>query len=424
MKLFFHSTALVAFLAFTVQAGVTSMTAKATTDVVIAKTSTNRPAWQTDLSKMGITLDPETASRAMMLASVQTIDPKARIITEEAWTRMQDERSGWAITCGIRLSMSNGLPVIAAMDDTLDAITNLLAGDCIIGIGTNLPERTTLPQAQAMLRTGAETNGTLLVQRDGVTNSVDVAFTRRKLPAIETAELLPNRMGYIKVNGLFTGSGPDLVSRVRAWSETEQHGLVLDLRGAGGDDLASVTQVASLYAQGTQALFTFKDHRTNDVAAYKAQESRTVEMPLMVLIDGQTHGAAETLAAALNHVARPALLLGEPTAGDFNLREAVKLDGELVYMVTRVLNTADGWRYNGQFGVEPDIVMGPGERSTHDYDPPENLLDRRQKAPEEAEVEAVRRRVRGDGLLERAVDILTGLKTLHGGEAEVSLPTP
>lgn len=387
--------------------------------------ATNAPSWQSDLSDLGVVLDPEATKRAMILASVQTVDAKAHIITSNAWQHVQDARSGWAMLGGFSVTVSNGQPVIAEAPDDGEASTNaVLAGDIIIGIGTNRIDRITLARALAMLRSDGATNQLLTIVRGSETNALDVPLSRQKLPVIETADLLPNGVGYIKVNGLFAGAGPDLVSRIRAWSETKQAGLVLDVRGAGGDDLASVAQVASLYAQGTQALFSYRDHHTNEVASFKASESRTVEMPLMVLIDGGTHGAAETLVAVLNHVARPSVLIGEATAGDFLLREAVELEGHQVYMATKVLNTADGLRYNGQFGVTPDLLLADGQATTHDYDPPENLLDRRQKIPEEAAIEAVRRRVRGDAALERAVDILIGLKTLHGGASEVSLPSP
>ena len=84
-----------------------------------------------------------------------------------------------------------------------------------------------------------------------------------------------------------------------------------------------------------------------------------------------------------------------------------------------MLNTADGLRYTGQHGLDPAIPIGEREKDTRDYEPPVNLLDRRATLDVEARDAALRRRVRGDGALERAVDMLIGLKSLNKAPGEV-----
>lgn len=396
--------------------------------------TTNSPAppavatpapWETQLAAMGLKPDPAALARATLLAAVQSVDPQARLITPEAWAQLQEERSGVIAAPGFRLSVSNGLPVVASLVITSPlAPTNLAPGDILLTINGKPVKTTSLPSAQKLLQPGATTNLTLGIVSGHETSTVMIAIAPEQLSAIETAERFPSGIGYIKVNGLFNGAGRDLVSQIRAWSETGRTGIILDLRGAGGTDDESAAQVASLYAPGGQFLFAYRNPRNEEIRTFKAAESRTVDLPLMVLVDRETHGAAETLAAALNHVARPSLLIGEVTAGDFNLREAVQLGDELVLMAVRTLDTADGWRYNGQFGLQPSVVISVAERATHNYEPPDDLLDRRARLPEEERDAALRRRVRGDGTLERALDILTGLKTLHPASGGVSLPAP
>lgn len=382
-------------------------------DVILA------PTWETQLADLGLTVDPESTTRAVMLATVQAHDPQARVMTEDAWAELQRQRAGHVYHAGARLSMSNGFPVIVA-----SANTNLLPGDLLVDVGTQRLERLSLPAAQKLLRAASATNLAIRVIRGGETNLIDIALERAPLPAIETAELLPNQTGYLKVNGLFPDTGREIVSQFRSWSETKREGIVLDLRGAGGDCDACIVEIASLYAPGGKFLFAYRNLRNEELQSFKATESRNIELPLMILIDRETRGAAETLAAVLHHAARSSLLLGEGTAGDFNLREAVALAGQHVFMTTRVLDNGDGWRFNGQFGLTPDVALAGAEHLTHDYDPPVDLLDRRQRLPEEERDATTRIRVRGDGVLERALDILTGLKTLNPPAAAVSLPQP
>jgi C-terminal peptidase prc len=383
--------------------------------------------WMADLeaklSEMGLNLDATNTTRAATLAVVQTIDAKARIITPDEWNVIRDQREGWFYLSGLRLSMSNGLPVVQDVSAGSPAENaGLKVGDVLVEIGTQRMDRISLPAAQQLLRAPGEQDLAIRAVRNNETNRYELTLARLTQPAIEWAELLPNQVGYIKVNGLYAGAGRDLVSQIRGWSETGRDGIILDLRGAGGADEAAILQTASLYAAGGQFLFAYRDHHHQDIQVFKASEGKPVTLPLMVLIDSDTTGAAETLAAVLNHAARPSLLIGETTAGDFNLRDAVTFSDHLIYLATKVVDTADGWRYNGQFGVEPSVTIDAFSRNTHEYEPPVDLLDRRHRLEIEERDAAMRRRVRGDGTLERAVDILIGLKSLNKAPGAVSSP--
>ncbi len=376
---------------------------------------------QEQLASMGLTPDPATSARITTLALVQTADAFAREITAAEQDTIRLTREGLITRPGFRLGMTNGLPFIRDVEtDSPAAEAGLLAGDVITGIGTNRLERIALPAAQRLLMVPPETTIALRILRGGTTSRVDVIPAPLPQPAIELAERLPNGIGYVKINGLFPGSGRDLVSHIRAWSETGQQGIILDVRGAGGHDDASIQQVAGLFAAGGQFLFAYRDHHQNEIASFRASESRTITTPVMVLIDRHTRGAAETLAAVLNHAAPSALLIGETSAGDFNLRDAVIIGDSLLYMTTRVLDTADGIRYNGQFGIAPAVNIPEHEQDTRDYDPLPDPRDNRERLAIEERDAAMRRRVRGDGILERAVDILIGLKTLQSVTGGVS----
>lgn len=381
------------------------------------------PELQAKLKDVGLNLDPSNTSKATLLAAVQTLDSRAVAISTQEWSTIRQQLEGNFYLTGIQLSMTNGLPIIAEVKSESPAETaGLKPGDLITGIGTQMFEKIALPHACEWLQASNEQSVAIRYIRNNITNSVDVSRILLPEPAIELVELMPNNIGYIKINGLYPGSGRDVVSRVRAWSETSRDGIILDLRGAGGTDNSATMQIAALFSLSGQFLFAFRDFKHQDIEVFKATEGNPVTLPVMILIDRRTKGAAEVLAAVLNGSSRNVLLIGEPTAGDFNLREAVPLDGQLIYMVSRVLNTADGIRYTGQFGLEPSVFISEENRDTRDYEPPVDLLDRRQVLEVEERDIAARRRVRGDGILERAIDIILGLKSLNKAASAVSSP--
>ena len=378
---------------------------------------------QTKLDELGLSPEATGAAAAAVEAIVQTVDAGARIVDSDEWLAIRERREGLFYLPGFTIGMTNGLPYVreVAAGSTAEK-AGITPGDVLTGIGTQLFDKIAVPDVLSKLRGTSEGSVSLQYRHGDVTSTVVVTRALLRETAVEIAELLPNNIGYIKVNGLYPGAGREIVSRVRAWSETRGDGIILDLRGAGGADAAAVAQVAALYSRGGQFLFAFRDHHQQDIDVFKAPEGSPVTMPVMILIDRHTTGAGEVLAAVINGIAREALLIGEATPGDFLLREAVEISGYQVFMTTRVLDTSDGYRYNGQFGLQPGVVIAGRERDTHDYEPAIDLLDRREKLEEEERDAATRRRVRGDGTLERAIDILIGLKSLNKAASKVSSP--
>jgi C-terminal processing protease CtpA/Prc len=189
---------------------------------------------------------------------------------------------------------------------------------------------------------------------------------------------------------------------------------VLDLRGAGGADAQSAADAASLFAESGALLFTFRDAHDQDIAVYKSNASLLLNMPAMILIDEETRGAAELLAAALAGSTRGIMLIGSVSSGDPLVREVQDLpSGEHLYLASRRLVVADGKIYNGSEGVKPDLVVAPTAVPASEYEPEPAQEGQKELSSEEKEDKLLRERVRGDETLRRAVDVLLGLKALN-----------
>jgi len=350
-------------------------------------------------------------------------DPRARLLTPDAFAHLQQERAGLDYHPGVRLSMTNATPRIAAVDTNGPAgPAGLQVDDLLLAADGRSLTNVTLIDASLALR-GHSTNAlTLWVQRGGALLTVEVARALAPLPALESAEKLPRNIGYLRLNGLYKDTGREVVSTLRGWAETGRFGFVLDLRAAGGDDLASIVPIGSLFARGGDLLFTFRDLDEQDLSVHKAEEGDPLETPMLVLVDERTTGAAEVLAAVLADSTRGALLVGAPTGGDALVREALTLPSpDLLYISTRQLVTAQGARYSGAATVEPDLVVtGRGVRADGFEADPEH--DRRETLDVELTDRALRDRIRGDEALTRAIDVLLGLKALNIRASGVSSP--
>ncbi len=111
-------------------------------------------------------------------------------------------------------------------------------------------------------------------------------------PALTKSAVIESNVAYLRIGRVTANLADELGAAYRALAGTNKiAGVVLDLRFAdGSDDMA---------AQAAAKLFAAKKINAG---------------PLAVLVNGETRGAAEALAAAL-HQAGAGLIIGSPTAG-------------------------------------------------------------------------------------------------------------
>jgi carboxyl-terminal processing protease len=369
------------------------------------------------ISNLKLPLDSQKASKAVIEALIRTADPMGRVMTDKEIAQMQVRQQGLVYETPITFSSTNGLPAITDVKpDSTAAQVGLRNGDLIEKIdGQELLSNMAPVEVTRMLRSPVLTPAFLTVR--GVnekSREVQLSREERRLPAIDKMEEWPVDFCYLKLNGFYDGAGKTVVSNLQQWSRSGRFGVIIDLRGAGGTDLDSAGKIAGLFADDGAVLFTLRDSENQDLQVVKNTEATHIGMPAMVLVDDQTTGASEVLAAALEASVRGAMLLGQPTAGDPMIREIVPLPtGEKLYVATRRLVMANGKVYDGREGVTPAVEVTASADMQTEYEPSTPLAGAKELSEEEKEHRQLRERVRGDATLRRAVDVLLGLKALN-----------
>ncbi|TBH21020.1 S41 family peptidase [Thermus thermamylovorans] len=133
-------------------------------------------------------------------------------------------------------------------------------------------------------------------------------------------------------------------------------GLILDLRGLGGGTPGALFGVLGQFASGRLgALYSRTETVTLEVRPGRLFPSLQ-GLPLAVLVDGETWGAAEVLAAYLQ-AHREAKVVGSPTPGQTQGVEVLDFPDNSI-LVLRVFGYAlpDGTPLEGR-GLKPDAVV-------------------------------------------------------------------
>ena len=370
------------------------------------------------LQKKHAVFDPEAGTN-IAAAIIKAIDPYAEIMDAAQAGLRAEELQGYFYGVGISLAVKNKLPAVTeVLKDGPAEKAGIKPGSIIEKINGRKTENMPLESVVSCLR-GAKDEKVTLTVRAGDGNSSTNEFELKRavvhMPIAGVSEDWPYNMCFMRVNGLYENSGAQIVSQMVAWAATNCSGIIMDLRNAGGSDLQAAADIAGLFLPGKPPLINLRDGTGEAVASFTGKPAAKIDAPLMVLVNRETSGAAEALAAALS-TGKGVLLIGAPTRGDDCQREFMPLsDGKIVYLATRRVEISRGVPYR-RTGVKPHVHVvqadNPAPKAEEASGEEENGLFIK-LSEEEKLNRALLRRTKGDAVLQRATDILLGLKALN-----------
>ncbi len=370
------------------------------------------------IESRGVVFEPGALASNMLAAAVRAVDPGAALVTPEQAERLQDEERGLFYGVGLKLTQKGKrLKITEVVTNGPAHAAGVPAGVWLEAINGESTENMDLEQTVPRLR-GAKNEAVTLAVRGEDQNATSQVFkvqrTVIQIPVTGTQELWPQGIGFLRINGLFEGSGDPIATQLALWSGTNCCGVILDLRGANGTNLAAVAEIAGLFARPPSPLFTLRDGFDQPLQTFTARRAETtLDKPVMILADGDTRGAAETLAAVLQDCSG-VMIVGQPTRGDDRFRAPLPLaDGRVLYIAVRRVDRGKAG-YSGR-GVRPDVVVAaaPADAPPAGEPPEEDLGPFSGLTEQEKQDRALNTRIGNDPALRRATDLLLGLKALN-----------
>src|SRR5689334_287463 len=224
----------------------------------------------------------------------------------------------------------------ATFPESPAARAGLRFGDRITAIDGNSMRGKTYPEVRKFLLGPRNTTVKVTVEHEATKQSETVSIVRDavSLPSIAQAYMLKPGVGYVAMTGGFNLTTADEFDQALKFLHSKgMNMLVLDLRGNRGGLLIQAVRVANTFLQRGQMIVSQKGRFRDSSQAYAAVNESPDNVPLVVLVNGETASAAEIVAGALQDHDR-ALIVGETTFGKGLVQFPFQLDYDSALLLT------------------------------------------------------------------------------------------
>ena len=220
-------------------------------------------------------------------------------------------------------------------------------------------------------------NVTVSVVRARRAEPQKMVITRDLVSIPPVAEkMIEDGIGYIRVDALPKGKTQEIAGKIKSLQQSGAKKLILDLRNDSDGDESEGISTANLFLN--HGTITYLQGQKYPREAFNADPAKAITtLPLAVLVNKGTAGAAEIVAAAILENARGDVV-GEKTFGDGSVQKTIDLpDGSALDSVRGEILFAQRQGDSGRSGHAYVLVADarrcrwPGRRGAGDNSSPE-----------------------------------------------------
>lgn len=192
----------------------------------------------------------------------------------------------------------------------------------------------------------------MTIYRDGEYLDMTVQRRQVEIPTIEQ-EMLEDGVAYIRIIEFDEVTPGQFKEALQTSRNKGMKGLVLDLRGNPGGSVNAVVDIARMLLP--EGLVVYTEDKYGKREEYSCDGNNEFELPLVVLIDGNSASASELLSGAIQDYHK-GTLVGTTTFGKGIVQQMLTLrDGSAVKITISSYYTPNGRNIHGT-GIEPDVA--------------------------------------------------------------------
>jgi carboxyl-terminal processing protease len=305
---------------------------------------------------------------------LRVLDPHSNFFDPKQYALFKEEQQGKYYGVGMTVQQrENQTVVLAPFVGSPAYKAGIRPGDIILKVDGKSCDGLTTTEVADMLKGAKGTVVHISLGREGWEKPIEVTVTRDEIPrpGVEYFTMVKPGIGYVRVSTFNETTDSDLSEALRQLDVSKLDGLIIDLRNNGGGLLNQAVGMADMFLDKNEIVVSHRGRASQERRYYAVRGNQGIEVPVIVLINGQSASASEIVSGAIQDHDR-GLIVGEVSFGkglvqtQFPLSEDTALllttaryytpSGRLIQRDYKNVSLYD-YHYNPQPPTKPEVKL-------------------------------------------------------------------
>ena len=271
-------------------------------------------------------------------ALMEELDPHCAYVPREEFNEVNDPLMGSFDGIGVQFRIEkDSIAIVSVIKGGPSEKVGLLAGDRIVYVDDSLVAGKKLTNDAVMrkLKGPKNTKVRVKVKRSGLDGLLDYTITRAAIPtySVDVAYMVDEKTGYLKLSKFSATTADEFRQAIKKLKREGMQQLIFDLRGNTGGFLKAAVDVADEFLpKGSMIVYTEGRNRPRQTMVAR-RHGMVEDIPLVVLIDGESASASEIVAGALQDNDR-GTIIGRRSYGKGLVQEQIMLSDNSAIRLT------------------------------------------------------------------------------------------
>ncbi len=295
-------------------------------------------------------------------------EPYTTYYTKEEYAAMEESTSGTYSGIGVLISqdVKTGLiSLVKIFPGSPAEEAGMLAEDVISKVAGEEVSGRDLNEVVSHIKGEEGSTVEIEIYRPSTEEYITMEVERRKIEVqMVEYKMLDDQIGYVAISEFEEPTPEQFDAAIDDLTGQGMKGLVIDLRNNPGGLVDSCVDVLDRILPADQ-LVVYTTDKNGKKEEEKTSDSETVDVPIVVLMNGESASASEIMGGCLQDYDK-ATLVGTQSFGKGIVQYVIPLgDGSAIKLTAAEYFTPEGRNIHGS-GLTPDVEVLPGEDKEKD----------------------------------------------------------
>ncbi len=284
--------------------------------------------------------DPVDTDKAIYDGAIpgmlHVLDPHSNFFDPRQYALFREEQQGKYYGVGMTISQrENETIVLAPFVGSPAFKAGIRPGDVILKVDDKSCHGLSSTEIADMLKGAKGTPVKITLGREGWAKPIEVNVVRDEIPrpGVDFYTTIKPGIGYVRVSTFNETTDSDLTDALRHLDVSKLDGLIIDLRNNGGGLLNQAVGMADMFLDKNELVVSHRGRSSPERRYYAVRGNQGVEVPLIVLINGQSASASEIVSGSIQDHDR-GLIVGETSFGKGLVQTQFPLSEDTALLLT------------------------------------------------------------------------------------------